>query len=175
MNHTDVVANVKERLLAQGVSLAGSCGAYQITKNVAWELRGEMAGLLFKPDGNNCEFRAVDVIAYPDGSIYDILVRSGSEPDGRTDRPEYYNIPAWQPQAPVDGGRWRAPTDPGGTTPIPVPPDPTPIPPPTGPKKVALRSVQSGKYVSMWDEPHTLIANRDEIGPGEQYFVVILE
>jgi hypothetical protein len=174
MNHTDTVANVKANLLAQGVNLAGPCGAYQITKNVAWELRGEMAGLLFKPDGNNCENRAVDVIAYPDGSIYDILVRSGSEPDGRTDRPEFYNIPAWQPQAPVDAGRWRAPTDPG--TPVPVPPDPTPIPPtPVGPQKVAFRSIQSGKYVSMWDEPHTLIANRDAIGPGEQFEVLPLK
>lgn len=62
-----------------------------------------------------------------------------------------------------------------------VTPEPpvTPVEPPPPPKqyypsKIGLRSVSSGKIVSCWDAPHTLIANRDETGIGEQFDVIVL-
>src|SRR5690349_18269590 len=48
----EVVAAVKADLQARGVSLAESCGAFQITKRVAWTLRAQGAGVLDKPAGN---------------------------------------------------------------------------------------------------------------------------
>jgi hypothetical protein len=39
--HVDVVARIKAELEARNVSLVGPCGAFQIVKRVAWELRGE--------------------------------------------------------------------------------------------------------------------------------------
>ncbi len=41
--------------------------------------------------------------------------------------------------------------------------------------KFAFRNVQTGKYVSSWDYPHTLIANRDAIGPGETFELIDLD
>jgi len=41
--------------------------------------------------------------------------------------------------------------------------------------KIALRNLHTGKYVSSWDAPHTLIANRDAIGPGEEFELVVLD
>jgi hypothetical protein len=35
--------------------------------------------------------------------------------------------------------------------------------------KIALRAIANAKAVSMWDSPYTLIANRDHIGPGEEF------
>src|SRR5688572_15243198 len=49
------VAAVKERLRADGVDLIGPCGAFAITKRVAWGLRATGAGLLSKPYGNQCD------------------------------------------------------------------------------------------------------------------------
>src|SRR5258706_3387516 len=76
-NHTDVVTAVKAELQAHGQDLAGPCGAFQITKRVAWRLRSEGAGLLSKPSGNNCDGYAVDYVTYPDGSGVDILGDAG--------------------------------------------------------------------------------------------------
>lgn len=117
-SHSDVVASVKSLLAAQGVSLADSCGAFQITKHVAWALRGEGAGLLDKPSGNNCQGYAVDIIAYPDGRIFDILTDSGGS-----------NGPTWNASVPVEASRWRPAFDVSpGPTPISVPPPPPPVP-----------------------------------------------
>ncbi len=38
--------------------------------------------------------------------------------------------------------------------------------------KIALRA-QNGQIVSSWDAPHTLIANRDAVGIGEQFEVLV--
>ena len=73
----EVVASVKAELVARGVSLVDSCGGFQITKRVAWRLRATGAGLLSKPSGNQCDGYAVDIIAYADGRIVDILTDAG--------------------------------------------------------------------------------------------------
>src|SRR4051794_28661881 len=112
MNHTDVVARVKADLEARGVNLTGADGAFEITKRVAWELRAEGAGLLDKPGGNNSHGFATDIICYPTGQIYDILVSGGD-----------VNGPSWQDAGMVDASRYRpaVAVDPG---PPPVPPGP---------------------------------------------------
>lgn len=116
----DVVGSVKAALQARGVDLSGPCGAFQITKRVAWQLRGNGAGTLDKPSGNNCEGRAVDIIVFNDGHGYDILSDGGGA-----------NGPAWN-DVPIENGagRWRPVTaDPDGGGP-PVVNNPPPNVPP---------------------------------------------
>lgn len=102
----DVVATVKASLQARGVSLADSCGAFEVTRRVAWQLRATGAGLLDKPSGNQCQGRAVDIIVYPDGRAVDILSDAGG-----------VNGPTWNEIEPVEASRWRQPTDPGDSAP----------------------------------------------------------
>lgn len=117
-----LVEQVKAQLVAQGMNLSGPCGAFAITKRVAWALRATGAGLLAKPTGNNCDGYATDIICYPDGRIRDILGDGGGA-----------NTPQW-PDGEleiVDPSRYLAAIDPGDT-PIPTPePVPTPLPTPT--------------------------------------------
>jgi hypothetical protein len=116
-----VVAQARQDLLNAGVDLSGACGAWRITNLAAWRLQ-DGAGLLAKPAGNNCEGYAVDILAYPDGAIYDVLIASG-----------LLNDPAWQEGVSVDPSRWRpaiVPTYYSGTPPLPTPPPPLPTPPP---------------------------------------------
>lgn len=117
----ELVSAVKNDLVAQGVNLAGPCGAFEITKRVAWALRAQGVGLLDKSAGNNCHGYAVDYVVFPDGSGRDILGDGGGD-----------NVPEWdaEPNEPPGtfAGRWRAPIDPaeGPITGTPVPP---PVPP----------------------------------------------
>ena len=106
----DVVASVKADLIGRGVSLVDSCGGFQITKRVAWRLRASGAGLLSKPSGNQCDGYAVDIVAYPDGRIVDILTDAGGQ-----------NGPTWSQGEPVEASRWRPAVDPGDSGPV-VPP-----------------------------------------------------
>lgn len=106
-----VVAEVKAELESRGVALSGPCGAFEITRRVAWRLRDRGAGLLTKPSGNNCQGFAVDIVAFADGSIVDMLIDGGKT-----------NGPTWNVKADkVDPSRWRTPADPGDA---PVPPIP---------------------------------------------------
>lgn len=113
--HVDLVASVKADLQRRGVSIADGCGALEIVKRVAWILRTEGAGLLEKTSGNNCQDRAVDIIAYPDGHVYDILIDSGGN-----------NGPDWRDAGLVELARYRAAVDPGDTPPPIVVPPPAP-------------------------------------------------
>lgn len=109
-----VVAEAKARLEAIGRDLAGPCGAFAITSYAAWLLREEGAGVLEKSSGTKCLERAIAILAYRDGEIYDVLIAAGTE-----------NRPAWQFQGSVEPARWRPP---------PLPPldvEPGPPPPPT--------------------------------------------
>ena len=117
--HADVVAAVKTELQAKGVDLSGACGAFAITKRVAWRLRMEQAGLLSKPSGNNCDAYAVDIVMYPDGRIFDILVDAGGG-----------NGPAWNAGEAVEASRYRPAVDPGDTPTQPPPPPIVVVPPP---------------------------------------------
>jgi hypothetical protein len=127
----EIVAQVKAELEAAGVSLVGPCGAYDITRRVAWRLREDGAGLLDKPDGNNCDGYAVDIIAYRDGRIFDCLGKSGGEEDQAGHPiPGTGNVPIWMAATPMgnEAARWRAPHDPDAD-----PAPPAHIPPPTMP------------------------------------------
>lgn len=121
--HADVVARIKSELEARGVSLVGPCGAFEIVKRVAWELRGEGAGLLAKPSGNNCQGFATDIICYPDGRVFDILVSGGGEEDANKNPiPGTGNGPVWNPAGngflnPDERDRFRPAIDPGDVPP----------------------------------------------------------
>ena len=130
-SHADVVAAVKQVLVARGMNLLGNCGAFEITKRVAWQLRGEGAGLLAKPDGEGCEGFAKDIIAYPSGMIVDILIASGDLGG---------NGPSWEIKPAVEASRWRpVGRDPDGVAPIPGPPAVlSPGPPPVAAPSTAL-------------------------------------
>lgn len=111
----DVVAQAKADLQAAGTDFASPCGAFSITKLVAWRLRGEGAGLLAKPSGNNCQGFSVDRIIYRDGLSYDILGSAG-DPGG--------SIPGWGGETNEGAAAWRDPIDPG-----PIGPPQPPLPP----------------------------------------------
>jgi len=141
-DHTDVVAHVKADLLAQNVSLVGPCGAFEITRRVAWLLRDEGAGLLMKNNGNNCAGYAVDIIAYTDGTIVDILVKGGGDEDAAGNPiPGTGNGPAWQVNpVKVDPTRWAPPVP--WSVVVDVPPIGTDPPdPPTVPTDAAVMAV----------------------------------
>ncbi|HEV8601458.1 MAG TPA: hypothetical protein VGQ87_02560 [Patescibacteria group bacterium] len=87
-NHTAEVAEAKNELIAEGKQFPepnapDECFRFEIVKRAVPKIGGG-AGYLDKPGGNNCGGRAVDIIAFPDGYIYDVLAGSG---DG--------SMPAW--------------------------------------------------------------------------------
>ncbi len=93
------VAQMKALLMGQGWDLSGPCGAFLITKHVAWGLRDRGYGLLSKPGGNNCEGYATDIVMrrQANGDIIDILGDAGNG-----------NVPMWNdPSDHVDPARWR--------------------------------------------------------------------
>ena len=98
------VQAVKAQLEAQGVNLVGPCGAFAITKRVAWGLRGAGIGLLDKSGGNQCDGYSVDglVLAGGGGDLVDILSDAGNT-----------NTPSWYVrEQEVDPSRWRPPVQP---------------------------------------------------------------
>ncbi|HTL39442.1 MAG TPA: hypothetical protein VL306_01380 [Methylomirabilota bacterium] len=103
-NHIDVVQRVISYLTSQGISMAGNCGAFEITKRVAWALRNEGAGLLVTFHSSACNGYASDIIAYPDDSQVDILGDTGGA-----------NNPQWGPfpSQNENGVHFASPFDPG--------------------------------------------------------------
>jgi len=111
-NHTAEVTAAKAQLTAQGMTWnkdpaiqpteVFECNRFAIVK-LAAQLIGAGAGLLSKPGGTNCQGYSVDIIAFPDGYIYDVL--DGNAPDGAG--------PAWSPSGCGSDGicpdRYRAP------------------------------------------------------------------
>lgn len=119
----DVVVKAKALAVASGVVLESACGAHEITRRVAWLLRGLGWGLLSKPNGENCHGRSIDVIVNKDGRWVDVIQSSQTD-----------NIPSWQESpTPIDDiNRWIAPEDPvdvpvPSPAPVPLPPMPTPV------------------------------------------------
>lgn len=84
-DQSGTIAQAKADLITQGVNISGACGAWEIVR-LAAKMMGGGAGLLNKPGGNNCNGYAVDIIAYPDGYIFDALIDSGNA-----------NTPSWNP------------------------------------------------------------------------------
>jgi hypothetical protein len=181
-NHVDVVTRVKAELLAVGVSIAGPCGAFEITKRVAWECQklepGLRPGLIAKVPGQaGCawpghpdpdSYYGHQVIIYPDGTHYDILIAAGN-----------LNEPSWALQQ-IDGQPflrpelWRPAQNPIAP---PIPPEPVPIPPQPFPKviKVRLRTY-NGHYVrAEGGGGSTLDATATSGNIWEEFFAEILE
>lgn len=108
-NHLAEIATAKDELLAEGrqfpdPNATDECFRFEIVERAVSKI-GNGAGFLDKSGGNNCKGFAVDIIAFSDGYIYDVL--SGEE-DG--------SVPAWNPSAcgPVGGNgtcpdRYRTP------------------------------------------------------------------
>lgn len=96
-DESGTVAQAKADLGAQGVDLTGPCGAFAIVNEAAKRIG---AGLWDKPGGNNCQGFATDIIAYPDGYIYDVLIDGGGA-----------NTPTWDAATclPLEPSRYRAP------------------------------------------------------------------
>lgn len=93
------VAAIKDALVKHGTSLAGPCGAFEITKHVSYglSLTSPAYGLLSKPSGNNCQGYATDIVMRSDGQGYDILGDGGGT-----------NNPQWGETDVDDGvGRFR--------------------------------------------------------------------
>jgi len=66
----------------------GSSGAmaFEVAKRIAWLLRGEGAGLLLKPSGENIilfqgQYFSISRICYPNGQIFKVITDAG---DGGT-------------------------------------------------------------------------------------------
>lgn len=117
----ELIAHIKRQLKARGTNLSGNCGAFEITKRVAWAARETGIGLRYKPAGAGCEGFAAGFLVYDDTSGVDILVDAGGS-----------NMPSLQYYPPDEHLRetWRAPIDPGDTDdqgnvgrPTPVPGD----------------------------------------------------
>jgi hypothetical protein len=92
-----IVEQAKADLVAAGFDISGNDGAFLITMEAASRIPG--AGVLDKPNGNHAGFRgasyAVDIIAFPDGRIVDVLADAGLE-----------SRPTWNDgNAPVDRTR----------------------------------------------------------------------
>ncbi len=123
-DQTDTVRAIRAQVIASGIDIdASECSRFLVTNRVAAKLEVAYgAGLHYKPTGNNCRERSVDVIQFKDGSLVDIL---GAGPEGP-------NSPHWMVLSPVDPATWREPYPVDDPTPTPVPvPEPTPVPPPT--------------------------------------------
>ena len=140
MTKVELIASIKADLVARGVNLTGPCGAFEITKRVAWALRGEGIGLVAKNAAQNgCDANgvryAIDALMLRDGQTWDILVNGGGEERNGVPIPGTGNGPAWQVTGAAPRDSWRAPFP----VDIPVPDPPKPDPPkPAVPDPVSL-------------------------------------
>lgn len=104
----DYVVAAKTQLQNENVDTSGVEGAWKITNRAAIIAQ---AGLLSKPAGNNYNGYAVDIVCYPDGHIFDVLIDSGGA-----------NTPSWQDKGMVDPSLYRPPVGAVATPPVAVPP-----------------------------------------------------
>ena len=149
MTKIELIESIKADLVAKGVNLTGPCGAFEITKRVAWALRGEGFGLVAKNAAQNgCDANgqryAIDAVMLADGQTFDILVNGGGEEQNRVPIPGTGNVPAWQVTGAAPRDSWRAPFPlelPVPDPPKPVVPDP-PKPPGPDPVPVAASDVE---------------------------------
>jgi hypothetical protein len=117
-DHTEVVRAAKAAAIAAGIDVdASECARFEVTKRAAALLIAEGAGLLEKTSGNRCEDRAVDIVAFPSGRIFDVL---GAGEEGP-------NTPHWMELTPVSPERWRAPFDVVAPAPAPAPEPPATV------------------------------------------------
>src|SRR5690606_25213875 len=84
---TDAVGQAVAQLTSEGKNLSdnngpNNCGPGLIVERAVEIMKAngtdQGVGLLDKPTGNGCNGHSVDVLAFPDGCIYDVIVGSGS-------------------------------------------------------------------------------------------------
>jgi hypothetical protein len=112
-------------------------GAFEVVKRVAWELRGEGAGLLLKPAGENIvnwrgQTFSAGRLCYPGGLVIKIITDVG--PGGQ-------NGAGWHQEDVVDAARYVPAMDPAGEAPTPPPSEPAPIPSPSVPQPADFKRV----------------------------------
>jgi hypothetical protein len=88
-NRESVVASVLASCQEKGLSLSGPCGAFEVVKRVAWALRGEGYGLLYKGGGENCQGYDTSSVMRPNGEHWDILEDAGGKNRPQWNRVEY--------------------------------------------------------------------------------------
>lgn len=126
----EVVQRIREQLQPRDEH-----GAFEVVKRVAWELRGEGAGLLLKPAGENVvnwrgQTFSAGRLCYPGGLVIKVITDVG--PGGQ-------NGAGWHEEDVVDATRYVPAMDPAGDAPPPIGPAPVPSPPTLQP--VDLRRV----------------------------------
>lgn len=94
-----VIADLRQR----GIPMAGDCGAFEITRRVAWNFRNRGAGLERKPGGRNCQGHSIDIVIFTDGQTVDMLIGAGVD-NGATWQ-EHGVLPDW-------ADWWIAPVNP---------------------------------------------------------------
>lgn len=123
----ELVSRVKDALVARGQTFTTNCDAFEITRRVAWALRGRGALLIGKtPAQNGCDFGGQrfshDAIAFINAPWRDVLRRAGP--------PDNANLPAWNVTGSSAAPLYE-PFDPGDVVLPPAePPPPVVVPPP---------------------------------------------
>lgn len=90
-NRADLVERVKNYLITKGVIFNTHCASYEIVRRVAWVLRDQGAGLLATFHTSQCNGFSSDLIAFPDGSVVDILQSAG--PPANLNGPQWLAFP----------------------------------------------------------------------------------
>lgn len=98
-----MVAAVIADMRTRGIAMSGDCGAFAITRRVAWAFRNRGAGLERKTGGRNCDGHSIDIVLFTDGQSVDILIGAGDD-----------NGPAWQEHGVLSDWPtwWIAPSNP---------------------------------------------------------------
>lgn len=167
-DQSPLVARIKEQVLAEGVDITTPCGGFEIVKRVAWELRGQGAGVLAKlagshPDGDNVDMPygcwkdnalyAYDVVIFPNGEHYDCLTgydekkKTGLDPIWRLVTKEGTSEPYLRPDT------YRPAIEPHPTVvEPPAPPQPPTDPTVTPPNTPTVPSVDLSQLVAVQRE-----------------------
>lgn len=104
-NHYALIKQAKDELVTLGEDLTGPCNAFKIVRRaMPWiQASDPTAGFLSRSSAtpSSCNVSgtdySVDIVAYADGVIYDVLIDSGGA-----------NTPAWNFKGSVDPSRYRA-------------------------------------------------------------------
>jgi hypothetical protein len=111
IDHYHIVKEERARFAAATLT-AEQCVQVLNAAAQRFQALGEDAGLLSKTEGNRgCwdQCYSVDIIAYPDGSIYDALIDAGFNDQAGNQTPGAAG-PSWGEGEPVEADRYRPPT-----------------------------------------------------------------
>ena len=107
-NHLDTVRAVYDALVAKRWVFKEPEGTFEVTKRVAWELRGQGYGLVKKVTGNQAFGYSHDLVVSPDGKGFDIISQDSA--------PHLSASIHWNQSCVLAPGYYAAPFDPDGPT-----------------------------------------------------------